>query len=589
MQVTFGKLGQRSESRIVFPAALVILALLSTFTLFSYRGTVQLLLEERQAEAESHARRVSQAIVGGRLPSRRQLRQWVPLARGVAIVNGVGEQVVGVGELAGEAEVGMEGEFGRRGLSLIRPHSAVVTGTARLRLPAQGLTVRVDLPAPILRSRGESLRILSLLVLGINTAVMVLVLFFLRHFLAPFDRMIERARGLAGQGLDKQDEVEHLVEIFESALVALAKPQELVELEALGRTFASSLESGVLLCDRHGAVLALNAVGAGLLGIAEPAPGTALENAFVTQPELKKALADAMRQKQTVQRREVELEVGPGETRTLGLTVHPLRREGGQIRGFLALFADLTTAQRLADEQRLSDSLTKVGELAAGVAHELRNSLATLRGYLSLIERDHGRDSWAEYLVEIRLESDHLQRVLEDFLTFARPGSVRMESLDLLRLTRRAAADPALSDVPVKIVLAAGTEAEDYSIQGDPQLLERALRNLLHNAAAAQREVGVEEPLELRLSTQGDTVRLTIEDRGTGLPAGDQDRLYDPFISERPGGVGLGLALTRRILLLHRGQIELSDREQGGARATVHLPLGKPVTKSTNTAKNTSA
>jgi nitrogen fixation/metabolism regulation signal transduction histidine kinase len=583
MKVTLGKLGQRSESRIVLPAALVILALLSTFTLFSYRGTIQLLLEERQAEAKSHASRVSQSIAGGRLPSRRQLRQWVPLARGVAIVNGTGAHVVEVGELA---EAGAQSDFRHPRLSLIRPHSGVVTGTARLRLPAQGLTVRVDLPAPILRSRGESLRILSLLVLGVNAAVLVLVLFFLNHFLAPFDRMIERVRGLGGEGLEKQDEVEHLVEIFESALAALAKPQELVELEALGRTFASSLESGVLLCDRHGAVLALNAIGAGLLGITEPAPGTTLENAFGALPELEKALTDAMRQKQTVQRREVELRLDPGETRTLGLTVHPLRREGGQVRGFLALFADLTTAQRLADEQRLSDSLTQVGELAAGVAHELRNSLATLRGYLSLIERDHGRNSWAEYLAEVRLESDHLQRVLEDFLTFARPGSVRMESLDLLHLTRRAAADPALSGVPIEITLAAGTEAEDYTIQGDSQLLERALRNLLHNAAAAQEEIGVEEPLGIGLSTQGDKVRLTIEDRGTGLPADHGDKLFDPFVSERPGGVGLGLALTRRILLLHRGQIELSDREQGGARAMVSLPSGKPVTKSSRTSKN---
>ncbi len=570
------RLGHRSESLIVLPAALVILSLLSTFTLFSYRGTVSLLVEERRAEAAGHARRVAQALTSGRLPSERDLGRLAPLARGVAIVDAAGRELVSVGELA-EREAALA--FEARRLFFSRDRSDVVTGMARLRAPAEGLSVRVDLAAPILGSRAESLRILSLLVLGINASVLILVLFFLRRFLAPIDRMLERARDLGGEGPETQDEVEHLVETFESALEALAKTQEQVELEALGKTFAGSLESGVLLLDRHGTVLALNPVGRKLLDIGEPNPGSPLEEIFAGLPSLAEALAQAVGEGQTVQRRELEVEGVRGETRTLGLSVHPLRREGGQIRGFLGLFADLTTARREAEEERLSDSLTQVGELAAGVAHELRNSLATLRGYLALLERDQEHEARDDYLAEIRRESDHLQRVLEDFLGFARPGSVRRQPVDLLRLAHRVAADPALGGAAVRIVPA--SDVEDLRTLGDPQLLERAFRNLLHNAVAAQGEIGVEAAVEVRLAASPEGLEVEISDRGPGFPAEQREKLFDPFVSERPGGVGLGLALTRRILLLHGGQVELRDRKGAGASALVRLPAdpaGKSVT-----------
>ena len=179
------------------------------------------------------------------------------------------------------------------------------------------------------------------------------------------------------------------------------------------------------------------------------------------------------------------------EALTVGLTVHPLRRDDGELRGLLVLFADLTEAQRRAEEGRLAESLAQLGEMAGGVAHELRNGLATLRGYLTLIERRPDEDSIADFLSEIRGEADHLERVLQDFLSFARPGTARVRELSLLRLLRRAAADPALDGVAVRVA------GEDVVLRGDPQLLERAVRNLLHNAAQAEREAGRRGPIEV--------------------------------------------------------------------------------------------
>jgi signal transduction histidine kinase len=283
-------------------------------------------------------------------------------------------------------------------------------------------------------------------------------------------------------------------------------------------------------------------------------------------------LSDAVETTSGLYRQEVQVDTSSG-TRTLGLTGHALRRDDGTVRGHLVLFVDLTASQKEAEARQLATSLAQLGELAAGVAHELRNSLATLRGYLQLIERKPDEESITDYLSEIRRESDHLQRVLEDFLSFARPDSRRVESVDLLSVVRSAAADPALGDKRVEIE---ADESIPYSIPGDAQLLERAFRNLLHNAARAEADAGYTGAVRVEIERLPAEVDVSIRDRGDGLPAPVRDRLFQPFVTGRPDGVGLGLSLTHRIVTLHGGRIELEDRPGGGTEAHLSFPTEAP-------------
>jgi len=252
------------------------------------------------------------------------------------------------------------------------------------------------------------------------------------------------------------------------------------------------------------------------------------------------------------------------------VTVHPLLRDDGEVRAFLALFADLTEAHRIEREEQLTENLTHLGEMAAGVAHELRNSLATLRGYLALIERQPEEESLTDYLGEMRHESDHLQRVVDDFLAFARPETTRLEDVDLVELARRAVSDPALGPKSARFV---EPSSDVPPVRGDAQLLERALKNLIHNAVRAQQDEGVEEPVHVEIGTEGRRLELKIEDLGGGLPAEVRERLFQPFVTSRADGVGLGLTLARRIVSLHGGSLTLADRP-GGTRATIGFVTG---------------
>jgi signal transduction histidine kinase len=406
--------------------------------------------------------------------------------------------------------------------------------------------------------------------------------------MAPYDRLLETARRVEGHGgAEGEDDIELLVRTFERGIAAMAHPAREPgpdeDIAALERTLAGSLESGLLLLDRKGRVLALNPLGAQLLAVPVPAPGTPLDQALAGHPELAGVLAEAVGEGRSLQRQELDLAGAEGR-RTLGLTVHPLggaaapatTRPGAaparaEARGYLVLFADLTEVRRQAEEQRLAERLAGIGELAAGVAHEMRNGLATLQGYLSLLQRSAG-ESPAGYLEEMRRETDHLHRVLADFLSFARPGSVRAEPVAVRALVERAAADPALEGVAVRVE---ADPAGDTVLRADPQLLERALRNLLHNAAQASREAageGAAAPVEVSLRVAGEAVEIAVADRGRGVPEELRERIFHPFVSGRPGGVGLGLALAHRIVHLHGGAVTLEDRPGGGTVARVRLP-----------------
>lgn len=572
------RLGLRREILILLPVALLLLVVLSTFTLFSYRNAVERLAEERRDEAARLARAVAERLAGQASPSPVDLRALAPLAVGAAVADESGAAVATTGEMPSDGLLSPAAGAALDEPVGVGPGEALpetVAGFSPLPGPGPRRWVRVDLPAGAIAGQERALQVLSVVVLGLNSALLLLVLSFLRHLMAPWETLLARARQMGAEQEAGEGEIEFLLSTFERALASMAgrearRPED--DIAALERTLSASLQSGLLLLDRSGGVLALNAVAASLLGIEPPPSGTPLTEALAGQPELRDVLTAAVADQSAPRRQECAVRAG-GETRTVGLTVHPLRRDDGGIRGWLVLFADLTEVRRRAEESRLAESLARLGEMAGGVAHELRNSLATLRGYLTLIERRPDEESIADYLSEIRHEADHLERVLEDFLAFARPGTARLEELSLTRLARRAAADPSLAGVEVRV-----RDGEDLGLRGDAQLLERALRNLIHNAAQAEREAGRQGPIDLSIEETAEGIELAIEDRGPGLPPEMRERLFHPFATGRRGGVGLGLALAHRIVTLHGGRIRLDDREGGGTRAVLTFPHDTIVT-----------
>lgn len=561
----------REEALFLPLAALVTLMVVSTSVLVAHKNALNLMLLERRYEAAQEARRFARELDGKFLPSADALRRMQRGAAAVGILDGQETLVATEGFVPAPppADIGWLGW----------PYSEdrqVVSGQAplvlRRRHSGGKLTLQVDLPALGISTSARGLRTLVPMVLGIDLALSLLVLLYVRRLVAPFDRALQRARE-SGRWSGTGDELSFLLATFEDAVETLSAPPD--DLDAIERTLARSLESGLLLLDERGSVLTLNELGATLLGVERPEPGTPAAELLAPHPALAAEVAAAVAERRGVERRDYELLGEP--PKTLGLTLHALRRSDGEIRGFLALFIDLTVAQRRAEERRLAERLAEIGEVSAGLAHELRNSLASLRGYLTLIERDSAEDPSPDrrtFLAELRHEADHLQRVVDDFLSFARPGEVHLEEVDLVRLLERVGADPALAETRVRL---SHDPDGDYRVAGDVHLLERAFRNLVRNAAEADRSARA-GGVDVSLAAGRESVEVTVSDRGTGVPEKLRPRVFHPFVSGRPDGVGLGLALTHKIVEVHRGSVRLDERAGGGTEARVLLPRGTIVT-----------
>jgi signal transduction histidine kinase len=251
------------------------------------------------------------------------------------------------------------------------------------------------------------------------------------------------------------------------------------------------------------------------------------------------------------------------------VTLSPLPGEAGQPPGLACLFTDLSDVVALQEQLLLKDALARLGELTAGIAHEFRNGLATIHGYARLLDPGQLPAPQGGYVQGIRDETQALGEVVTRFLQFARPERPNLQPTDLAAVVTRAVADTDAANAAVVVEGAFGW------IDGDDVLLRQAFANLLRNALEACTTAGV--PPQVRVvgeprPSEG-VVRVTVRDNGPGLPAEGRDRLFQPFVTTRSRGTGLGLALVQKFVVIHDGQVRAGDAPGGGAEFVVQLPL----------------
>jgi signal transduction histidine kinase len=245
----------------------------------------------------------------------------------------------------------------------------------------------------------------------------------------------------------------------------------------------------------------------------------------------------------------------------------------GDMSGVICLFSDLTNIVELEEQLRLKETLARLGELTAGIAHEFRNGLATIHGYSRLLDPEALPSQYRPYVEGIRQEAEVLGKVVTNFLNFARPEQVLFAPVDLGAIARRAA-DDLRHDLPERTTIAIdGGFAE---IQGDEALLRQVFGNLLRNAAEACESAGVTPAITIKgqVDPAARSCRVSVDDNGPGIAQDVRDRVFRPFFTTRSRGTGLGLAIVQKIVLMHNGRVAIGASPTGGARLqlTFHLP-----------------
>jgi signal transduction histidine kinase len=301
---------------------------------------------------------------------------------------------------------------------------------------------------------------------------------------------------------------------------------------------------------------------------------------------------DCLRTGRVYRREEIESTAADQSPRKLGATVAPIELADRGPRGALCLLTDITEVTQLREQVALKKNLENLGEMSAGLAHEFKNAIATLHGYVQLLQSldldDRARATASSLLNEVRNLSD----MVTSFLNFARPQPLQLDQVNLDELIADCAGElaPVFNQARVELVIAGtavnGTanssanskDSETLLIRADERMLRQALLNLIRNAAEAIPESQTDRRVVVVSSTDRDNsgqrwAAVQIKDTGDGIPAADLQRIFIPFFTTKAMGHGVGLALAHRVINQHGGTLTASNGKDGGAVFSVRLPI----------------
>ena len=347
------------------------------------------------------------------------------------------------------------------------------------------------------------------------------------------------------------------------------------ELEELHREIVTNLTSGIITVDEKGQITYLNRAAEEMLGrTLTQVYRFPLRSVF---PEISEAVEQAG-ETASWARPEMRVDGANGTHLVLGFSVASLGEAPSRSRGSIIIFQDLTRLKQVEARLKRQDRLAAVGELAASIAHEIRNPLASISGSVQMLETSADvNPEDARLMAVVQREINRLDTLIGNFLQYSRPMELSIAQADLAALVKDVLETfQRLRDQPSEVNLLLGEG--DLHARVDADQIKQVLWNLLINARNAMEPEGGKITVEVFREGEGGgaTCGIRVSDSGPGVPAEDRERIFTPFHTTRVDGSGLGLALVDRIVGLHGGEVEVGDSAGGGASFTVRLPVEPP-------------
>ncbi|WP_366924702.1 ATP-binding protein [Metallumcola ferriviriculae] len=336
-----------------------------------------------------------------------------------------------------------------------------------------------------------------------------------------------------------------------------------------------SIPTGVITTDLNGTVININAAAARLLGIlVSEVKGISFLELF--SRDSKTALKDGMKYVTNTGKpfRGQEQVVGKRDRATVIVPVIGLAKDKeGQKQGFVIVVEDLYQQRLIHEHLQRADKQAALGEMAVGIAHELRNPLGTIHGYASLLLTEMADDDGrGRYLQVIKSEVERLSKLTESLLDYSRPTGGDFTDLDINQVLEKTLL---LFQMETSIHEVAVLKLFDNSVPlivGDEQRLQQAFLNLLFNSLQAICSSEGEIHVETGYESEGDWVTVSIKDNGGGIAEDISDKVFNPFFTTKDTGTGLGLAITHRIISDHSGLIKVSSELNKGTVFVLKFP-----------------
>jgi signal transduction histidine kinase len=362
-------------------------------------------------------------------------------------------------------------------------------------------------------------------------------------------------------------------------------PADVVDMapDTFYRDLVWSLRNGVLAVTVDGRIAVMNEVAYRILGIAPRSGdiGKPFSAVLQGQPEVARIIAGAFDLTHLPNRAELRLK---SSNKVIGYTISQVQDAGGRLTGATLFFKDLTRVEQLEERERLRDRLAALGEMAAAIAHEVKNPLAGIEVMAGILKRQLPDSKDAQSILgDIIKEAKMANAIVLEVLEFVRPIRLQVEHMSLVEVIKDAIAladtHAPRGNVNVAVSLPEGLA----SIQGDPHQLRQLFTNLLTNAFEAMNgrgsvrieaiELPEEEPPTGGEALVGPMIQVDVTDDGPGIPPDVIDRIFSPFFTTKPQGTGLGLAIVRKIVNAHDGRIDINAPGPDGTQFRVTLPV----------------
>ncbi|MDA8337264.1 MAG: ATP-binding protein [Peptococcaceae bacterium] len=333
-----------------------------------------------------------------------------------------------------------------------------------------------------------------------------------------------------------------------------------------------SVQAGVIGLSPQGAVMVCNRSARVFLGLGDAdVEGRPLDSVLSALEGSPRSLLGALVAETGSGVREVDL-AWPDGRRFFVVQSSPYSEQAGRI----IVFHDLTRYKEAEHQMRECEKLAAIGELAAGTAHEIRNPLTTIRGFVQILQqkaKNAGFEDINRYAEIIINEIDRVNGIIAEFLLLAKPTAARRQDMDVNQVVEQVFAFVQNEALRLEFIAEKELQAMLPPVLADMEQIKQVLLNLVNNAFQALSPGGL---VKIRTYVAEDgRVCLAVEDTGHGIPADIMDKLFKPFFSTKEEGTGLGLAISRRIVEDHGGELKVRSREGTGSTFLIYLP---PVT-----------
>jgi PAS domain S-box-containing protein len=454
---------------------------------------------------------------------------------------------------------------------------------------------------------------LGLIEAGVMLVLLIGTMLTMVVMIRKFTRMESAARDRWRESSDDKENASAFISASMHGVIEKLRAQEkeLARLHVLAQERAQESErmteevtrnmpTGLLLVSATGAISSTNPAAEEALGL-RPMRYRSYKEILGEDSGLAQMLTACLRDGKTFQRGEVEHLTADGEVRRLGVTISPIyqrarmtvrrnvsdppRKPEMKVSGALCLMSDLTELTALQKQIRWKENLAALGEMSAGIAHEFKNSLATISGYAQMIRSESKPGDTRDSAEKILDQTRALTHVVTEFLKFAKPLEISYETVVMAPVVERLVEELRESKPGCEFT----SDGIFLELPGDEALLRQALLNLLRNGAES---AGATAGKQARVSISGTLEelggrkwqRICVADNGPGIPERDLQKIFLPFYTTKSEGTGLGLAVVQKVALQHGGSIEARNRSSsgagGGAEFLLWLPLRQENTPS---------